>query len=435
MDALAFHFVEQTPGVVLGEVDLRAIERIISWQVQPQFGKPGRTGWHVLQEPVSLPNGGPVLRAAKLKGVGAWNPTDRSVRSGVRGDNPTGICRPSTREYEETARALHFGIDANGEFANVNSEAAPFGAITLRRAKQEYDNALTLYNAGVPSIVPYALCRYGGDETFNGQPLGVAVSLTPDESPYSLDFLYIGERSPTPARKAHFHAVCNSLQVGEALTEGAFVAAQARVAYGAGRALRRFAQSGLYRYSSAWDNFYLNKRSAEIYLTDLDSSRQLSELPEEIRGMQVLRDLAGALYRLPKQWSQPAVIDDFHLSSLRDAEALGSIISGFFDIADIGFCRKVVEPLWAYFTPHWFLLKRHGSAASQWPEDLHKSYMVDKDVFNILAILVVADLYNERSKDLGLPAAPSREVLRARMLRFLGERMDLVESLIPRVPA
>jgi hypothetical protein len=430
MTRLSSNIVERISEPVLSRRDAEAIEQIISWQVQPRFFKPGRTAWYVLQDPVHAAPHGPLLMAAKLKGVGAWNPADPSIRSGIKGAHPVGVLPPSVTEYEETARTVHFGIDNAGAFKGVRSESAPFGGILLRRARQEYENAGLLHSAGVPSIVPFALGRYE-TEHFKGEPIGVVVSLAPDESPHSIDFLYQAESEPAGERLAHVHAVMRALGIEGGMDELSRATAQSKVAFLIGRAMRRFAQAGLYRYSAVWDNFYFNKNDGEIYLTDLDSSRRLAELPPEIGGMQVLRDLAGALWRLPKQLCERGAIGEFHLGTLLEVDALASMVCGYFEV-DKAEGKRLAEPLWAYFLPHWFLLKRHGVEADTWPKDKRKTYRLDKNVFHCMAMLVIAQVYRKRQSELGLPPLPGAAELRQRIRAFLDEQMDYVDWLISR---
>jgi hypothetical protein len=433
MGPIPFSIVDEMEGFDLGAADAEALAQIISWQRLPEFALPGRTAWYVLQEPVRSPDGTQLLTAAKLKGVGAWNPVGSCTRSGIRGENQTGLTRPSTDEYEDTTRVLHFGIDSQGAYASLKSEPAPFGAITVRRARQEYDNARTLYHAGVPAILPFAVYRYDDGKLFGGEPIGAVVSLAPDQSPYSLDFLCLGEGDPTPAQEAHYRAARNCL-VGNQINEVATLSAQAIVGHRIGKTLRQMAQAGLYRYSAGWDNFYLNKNTGDVYLTDLDSTRRLSELPPEIGGMQVMRDMAGALYRFTNKLYHPNIINNHPLRSMLDINPLASIVSGYFDI-DPDYSRKLVAPLWNYFAPHWFLVKRYCNENQSSADGRRKTYKMDKDVFHGLAILALAQTYHDQHVRLGLPAAPSYDDLRGRLRNFLRERMDIVELQLPELTA
>ncbi len=427
METLAFDVIRRNQDLTLSARDAEAIERLVSWHAQPNFAKPGRTAWYRLVNPVRPVKGGPLLLAAKLKGVGAWNPVDPQVPSGIKGAHPPGTLQPSVVEYEETARTAHFGIDSDGQFKSLHSESAPFGSILLRRAQQEYENAFALHGSGVPSIVPYALYRYPGLR-FKAEPLGAVVSLAPDESPHSLDVLYLDCRTASRERQQHLQEVLAALDA-DAVEDRAIAAAQREIGYRVGQALRQFAQSGHYRYSSAWDNFYLNKRDGVVYLTDLDSSRRLQELPTEIAGMQVLRDLAGALWRLPKQYSECDVVSRFKLSDVRRTDPLAATLRGFFDL-DEATARAVVEPLWDYFIPHWFLLKRQGADITTFSKEQRKSYRIDKGLFHCLATLVTAPVYRRLHARLGLPQIPEQADLLERANLFLGEPMDYIRWLL-----
>jgi hypothetical protein len=428
VDRLAFQTVEKTPAIELSARDLKAVEQIVSWEVLPSFAKPGRTAWYVLQDPIQPKGGGALLLSAKLKGVGAWNPSDPNVPSGIRGLHPSGTVPPSDIEYEETARTVHFGVDGEGKFKGVHSEPAPFGSILLRRAAQEYDNARALVAAGAPSIAPYALYRYERSG-FNREPLGAVVCLAPDESPFSLDFLYQSEPNASQDRRAHFRSVLRTLQLQDSLDQRTLLAAQCIISHKVGCGLRRFAQAGLYRYSSAWDNFYLNKLGCEVYFTDLDSSRSLDELSEKIAGLQILRDLAGALWRLPKQYSERDSLSQFQLDAVVEADPLASTVAGFFGISDVS-ARALAAPLWDYVIPHWYLLKRHSETAAAWPKSTLKTYRIDKGIFHCAAILAMAPIYRNRSRLLGLPEIPDQDQILTNVKEFLGEQADYILWLL-----
>lgn len=428
MRQLTRKVVEQDHRLSLSPRDATAIDDIVSWNAAPTFVKPGRTAWYVLQDPISAPDGGPTYFAAKLKGVGAWNPDASGTPSGVKGDYPRGLGPPSVTEYAETAQKSHFGIDLKGRFTLVNSEAAPFGAILLRRARQEYENADRLVSSGVSSIAPYALYQYS-DLSFNSDVLGAVVCLAPDTSPHALDFLYEREDAPSPERQHHFKSVLRSLQLGEGVPQHAAMSAQCRVASLVGDALRQFSAAGLYRYSSSWDNFYLNRRTGAVYLTDLDSSRPWSELPAEVAGLQVMRDLAGALWRLPKQYSESASVADVQLPLILHQDPLARMVTAFFGV-DEAQARRSVAPLWDYSIPHLFLLKRHSNALSRWSKEERKSYRIEKGLFHCLAILSLADLYRRRRLHLDLPPVPSQEVLLKSAEQFLGDQMPYVDWML-----
>jgi hypothetical protein len=83
------------------------------------------------------------------------------------------------------------------------SEPAPYDAITLPRAKREFDNARTLYLSGVLTIVPMAVYRYDDEKQFNEYPLGVVLTLAWDESPLSVGVLRVEDEAATDRERAH----------------------------------------------------------------------------------------------------------------------------------------------------------------------------------------------------------------------------------------
>jgi hypothetical protein len=421
--------VDEMPGFEVSTPDQRTLRQIVSWARQPSFAVPGRTAWHILSEPVLDPVTSRTLVAAKIKGVGAWHPRDAATPSRSDATKSAEISPPSNRAYEETTRDPHFGVDENGCFAPIFSAPAPYGAMTLPRAQREFDNAARLYRAGVPAIVPLAVYRYDDGRMFDGHPLGVVISLAWDESPYSLDLLRVENPAATADERAHAATVRETLGYSPGQRDGAAIlSVRAAVGRQVGMRLRELAQAGLYRYSAGWDNFYLDRRSRIVYIKDLDSTRELTELPAQVRGMQVLRDLAGGIYQLVNKIYHPSAIDDYDLQTLLDIDPLAAVVAGYFEV-DRNTARRLVKPLWAYFVPHWFLLKRHGEQFQSWSKEQRKGYKMDRHVFYGLAILVLAETYRTLREKLRLPPCPSDADLRQRMRGFLGDSTGLLDFL------
>lgn len=410
--------------------DQQALRQIVSWDRRPFFARPGRTAWHVLSEPVVDPVTSRTLVAAKIKGVGAWRPRDAVTLSQNDATMSVEVTPPSNSPFGETTRDPHFGVDESGCFAPVFSEPAPYGAMTLPRAQREFDNAATLYRAGVPAVVPLAVYRYDDGKMFNGYPLGVVISLAWDESPYSLDLLRVENSAATADERAHAAAVRETLGYPPHHPDGASIlSARALVGRQVGMRLRELAQAGLYRYSAGWDNFYFDRRSGFVYLTDLDSTRDLTELPAKVQGMQVMRDLAGGIYQLVNKLYHPSSIDNYDLQTLMDIDPMAAVVAGYFEI-DTGIAKRLVQPLWAYFVPHWFLLKRHGGQIQTWSKEQRKGYKMDGHTFYALAILALADTYRTFREKLCLPPCPSDADLRRRMKGYLGDSIDLLDFLV-----
>ena len=61
---------------------------------------------------------------------------------------------------------------------------------------------------------------------------------------------------------------------------------------------RAIFDAGIGRHSSVATNFFINQFNQKVYQTDLDTCINLSELPLEMRGPQVIRDVASALVKM-----------------------------------------------------------------------------------------------------------------------------------------
>lgn len=422
--------VDETPELDVSPADRKAIQQIVSWERLPSFPRPGRTAWHVLSEPVIDPRTARPLVAAKIKGVGAWRPVDSATppRDGTAESGQ--LSPPSTIPFDETSLDAHFGVDADGDFAVVFSEPAPYGAITLPRAQREFDNATTLHRAGVPAIVPMSVYRYDDDKTFNGHPLGAVVSLAWDASPYSLDLIRVENPAASAEERAYAAALRETLGPLSGNERGtSILSVRAWIGRQIGVRLRELAQAGLHRYSAGWDNFFLDRQSRTVYLTDLDSTREYGKLPEPLQGIQVVRDLAGALYSFVNKIYHPTALNDYGLRDLMDVDPLAAVVAGYFEV-DSDHARHVVRPLWAYFMPHWFLLKRHRRHLQGWSQQHRQGYKMDPMVYYALAILSLSEVYRGAQARLGLPRLPSDADLRRRMTGFLGENVDFIEFLV-----
>jgi len=404
--------------VGLSKLDSKAIEDIIAWRAPPSFYKPGRSAWYLLQQPLTL-DSGVTVHAAKLKGAGGWNP---SVDS-----NLSGLSQPSNLEYTATGRRAHFGINTDGEFCTTYSDPAPFGAIAHNRARLEFDNATRLQAAAVPSIIPYQLIDYTDLDGFRGEPLSVAVSLVPTELPTRLESLLLGDGHLNEAEKKATQTIIKYYTPSNVSHPG-MTQARPWVAREIGQLVRRLNACGLYRHSSAWDNFMFDSQSECLFLTDLDSTRLLEDLAPELRGLQQFRDFASALYRLANSLYKPFVIKSHSFSELRQYDPFAGIISGYFDLS-LDEAKPYTDSLWRYFGSHWFLILGVCDRLTQFPLEQRKSYRMVSNVFYCLAMWSLRSVYQSRQKHLELEGIPDDKELERRIALYLGESFELFKLL------
>ena len=207
------HFSDQ---IAIPDDELEDLLKVASWQTQPHFPHPGRTAWHVFKKPVHMKNDtGKTFYAAKLKGLGVWNPQNFPLYSGVHErafccDAPA---LPSTFEYKFTSSIPHFGFTEAGCFKQVYSEPTPFGGILHRRAVQEYDNSYKLLAHGVPALVSLLVARLPACYKFMDQDMGIVVSLSEEVEPYRLHLIHFGENELSEPERKYYTSLRESIGI------------------------------------------------------------------------------------------------------------------------------------------------------------------------------------------------------------------------------
>jgi len=311
--------------VGLSDRDRTAIDDILSWRRLPEFYLPGRTAWYQLQDPFETGTGF-FVQAAKIKGCGGWNPAEEDDVAGLmRGNNPVGLSQPSNTEYASDVVRSHFGISNDGGFCIAYSEPAPFGAITRKRAELEWDNTQALRQHGVPAIQPYCLVEYPDRPKFRGETLAAVVSLVPAPTPTRLEYFLIGSSHLSEAEKSDMVQLLEYFSGNDQNAAGIDVA-RFNLAHEIGTIMRRMSASGRFRYAAGWDNFMFDPVGKSLFLTDLDSTLPLSSLPANARGLQQIRDLGSALYRLANGLYRPFIIKSRSFASVRRHDPLVTLI-------------------------------------------------------------------------------------------------------------
>lgn len=403
---LEYRITHQFDGIDISQGELKRLLDIASWNgATPTFTRRGRGSWEALLSPVTLKAGlGTRYHAAKLKGVGLWNPVlpgdsaySNKLHDGA-GDEPV---PPLTDLLEYLVTYPHFGISREGEYCYAYSSASPIGGIVHERAHREYWAAERLVAHNVPTVAPLMVLEYDAALQFQGQPMGAVITLSPGSSPYRISEMLFGaalERDSDPDFDRHYDAVRNSLKInGDPEDERVRLEVIVALAREAGRLLHDFSMAGLYRYSGDWGNFVYSEEARQLFLIDLDSVQDLDSLPEAVRPMQVWRDIASAVYRMVAKIGYPTALGRYNLDNLLEFDPITALLSGYFsDIPEMEI-RPVAQRLWGYFIPHLGLLTKHRAAIlNEWDGERRKSYKMDHDLFYILALTSLRPLF-ERS--------------------------------------
>ncbi len=405
--------------------------KVVTWQEQPWFPVPGRTAWYIFEnQPLLASSLELKLKAAKLKGIGHWNPKTFSY-SGIFGIEASNEPQPpTTKEYKYTSLLPHVGFTDEGEYVLVYSEPTPYGGMMHSRAIREYNNARILLKKGVSSIIPFLVIKYEDSYNFCGNAMGAVISLSPEISPYRMHFLHYDEEGLGPDQQKYYSRVRESLGVdGDPTDETTRLAALRILAKQVGKVLHDFSAAGLYRHSGGWDNMHYCVEQKKVFLTDLDSSRDINERHENVRALYILRDLVSTLLKLLAAFYYPTVLNIYTFTNLVHYDILFEIIHGFFpNETDIN-VRQVSRRLWNYFFPCFFRLKRYRPGLSNWFER-KRSYKMEEDLFYILSITSLYPLFCNSDLALLYPCHLTTEQLMKNAESYLGERFEQLLYLL-----
>ncbi len=419
-------------GVDVDEETFQDLLDAIAWRRKPRFLTRGRISRELLKRPAQVSGStGARLPYAKMKGIGVFDPArlgkHRDPILEAHSDEPQ---PPTTVHLDWTSTYPHIGFDSAGEYTFAFGSGAPIGGITHARALLEYENARTLHEHGVPTAVPLAVVRYP-ELIYRDQPMGASITLLPDPEPYRLsEILYLAACRPghDPEADAYYHRVLNTLEIeGDPTLETTRLHAVQVLAYKIGALIRRWSESGLYRYSSEWSNFEFDFGTGEPLFTDLDSSRPLSELEGQHVPLQIMRDFATVVYRLLSKFGTPTNLNAYTLANLRTFDALVEALRGYFPKASLPELEGVSQKLWRAFIPHLCLLQRHRHAicAGEWSNERRRSYKLDHDLFYSLVITLTFPLFH--ASDLGAQYGANRLTqagLLGKAKRYLGDRYE-----------
>ena len=425
------HLFEQ---VAIPEDELEELIKVISWQIQPRFPCPGRTAWHTFKKPFHLKNDSEkTFYAAKLKGVGVWNPEKFPLYSGVHdevySEKPV---PPTTNEYKFTTSIPHFGFTDAGYFISVFSEPTPYGGMLHRRAVQEYENSHTLLAHGVPSIVSLLVARLPERYQFMDQAMGIAISLSEEIEPYRLHLVHFGENELNEQEQKYYAGLRQCLGIPNGVfDESTRLQTINALSRQIGKLLHDFSAAGLYRHSGGWEDLSFCIKTKQLIMVDLDSNRSLAELPACTKPLQILRDLSSSIHKLINMFYFPTLLNKYTFSNLIAYDPISEMLSAYFPEAQPATVKKVAMRFWDYFAPHYFLMQRYKDQfLGKWDNERRRSYKMDDDIFFSLSMLNLFPLYSGSDLNSLYPTEFTLADLEERARPFLGEKYQYVRHLL-----
>lgn len=437
---LKYRITHQYDGMDISETEFSRLLDIASWNgARPNFVRRGRGSWETLMSDVSLKNN-PDTRfyAAKLKGVGLWNPKsddDGAYSNLLHKDSGQEPVPPLTDLLEYLVTYPHFGISNGAEYQYAYSSASPIGGIVHERAHREFWAAQRLVEHSVPTIAPLAVIEYDETLQFQGEPMGAVITLAPGLAPYRISEVLFGaamERGSDPGFDQHYDEMRKCLNIdGDPDDERVRLAVICALAKEAGKLIHDFSLTGMFRYSGDWGNFVYSTEEKQLFLIDLDSVQDISVLPGPAQAMQVWRDIVSTAYRMVGKIGYPTALGKYTINNLLEFDPIAALLSGYFVNVPEAELRAASRRLWGYFIPHLSLLNKHKETILR-PEtgDGRKDYKMDHDLFYILGMTILQPFFARSEIGEKYPNDITPDDMWQKAEAFLGDRFEYFAYLM-----
>lgn len=334
--------INQWSGINHSSPIIQSLQDIVSWKVNPPFSRGGRSAWLALKDPITVttPHREIVIEQLKIKGVGLCN-FERNVSP------------PSTKTF--TRVRLHLGFTRKGRIKLFPGSSEPIGGMLISRTRTEYAVSSKLIEEGIPSEVPIAAYQYKepdfhfkiSDDSYSS--MGVMIAGLPQNGYDRSDrVLKYGENKEMTKKYDEFAR--NIAFKPNTEDPGLSLFAEMYARYG--RHIRRFSHIGLYRHSADPTNLGFSSSLKDIYFTDLDSCRSLSECSEIDTPLQVIRDAMSALFQIMGALTEPDKIQDFHPQRVSKIEIFKKYLRGYYpDVSNdsIDMCGNIMNEYYEVF--------------------------------------------------------------------------------------
>lgn len=318
------------------------ITNIVSWNEEPVFLTEGRVSWYILDKPIFSLDMKHKFHAIKFKGIGVCNRTGRNKKEITEKPIP-----PTTDVFKRSS--AHFGLNCKGKIEYKFSEDAPYGGMLLERALNDFENMDILFNKGVRATVPGSVYLIR-NKTFCDKLMGVSVSFSYSDIPYRLMKLIWEDRYIDAKELSFFEEIKKRNKI-----EGNFSSGKTKlqvsccIAFQYGKLIRNFSEAGLFIHSGGWDNLQYDLDNNFVYLTDLDSSKKMEDIPAETRALQATRDLVSTIYRFLNKLYHPKAVKLYSSALFFEYDVINNILNGYMPENDTDILRNKSSLIWNYY--------------------------------------------------------------------------------------
>lgn len=361
---------------LVSDEDRNTILNWISWEEEPYFYRPGRTSWYNFRKPISG------YKAAKLKGIGFWNPASGVKLPMYNGFRSTYLCDikslPKTEIYTGGLQQNHFNISNDGcLFLMKKSSPAPLGGISSERAMNEYSNAKRLQSVPIDySLAPF-ISGYYNDLRFGKQNLGFVVTISKDSYPYCVDTLLYMTAKGDKVFDIFFDDSCDSLGLSglNVAKDEDRLLLLGKIFKRYGDSLRVFCEQGMFLHSGGIDNIIYSPLTQRVLLTDLDSCKHIIEVDQNKRFLQNLRDTSSVLYKIICRLTDDTIIRSYSLNSLMNVNLVECFMSGFFYDVKYEFIKKISSNMWESLLKVYWTYRKSMSHSESPSTDMNRKFI------------------------------------------------------------
>jgi hypothetical protein len=311
------------------KAELYAVEKVVGWNEDPVFSRIGRSALHIFQKPIYISSVGHYIRAAKIKGVGAKTHLDQIIQ-------PTSIPLHNKNP--------HLGFKDN-KFCPVFTAPAPIGGITLDRARREFQVSKGLVENSCPSVVPLQVYEYtdqgmvfNSSKDIDKSSLGVVITGLPNSHDLRVDSVFKYYDLPSD-QLAIVDSWMHKLNISS--TQNPVLSLISKLSKMYGKTIRKFSESGFYRYSGAPDNYSYNEETGKVFLIDLDSSLKLSEVSYTRQSLEVMRDAASGIAYLIAFLTNPKYIKKFPIEDVLRENPFQELLIGYYSDVDTEYIKHL----------------------------------------------------------------------------------------------
>ena len=351
--------IKNNSSITISPGDKKEIDKIVELYKRGTYYSQGRTCYYKLNNVINVD--GIDYLYVKIKGCGCY-------------ENDGTITHPGLKPYYR--KDPHFGISELGHPILLCSDVAPYGGILLNRAVNEFDNFTILRKNNVSTLLPLYVYKYT-DLTFNGNELGVSVSLCESVEPFRFDkLLQTNDLMSTEYKNFYQDVYESQFNKRTQLDINDKYRLIKRIGFLYGNEIRNFCNSGLYIHSGGWSNIQYSFKNKRVVLIDLDSSRIIQN--ESLRMLQNCRDITSNIYRLFINMYNPNCIKDYSNEIILDTNYVYSILRGFCYNADNKELVDISNRINNYYIENCFnRIKKIENVMNEISDDEAKKYELD----------------------------------------------------------